>query len=80
LPLIIRTPTGKPIGSEYVTKYEPTDLPVGALKKKEKSDLINTLPLRALVKTLCAPLRLTGRKLEHQSILNLIITGWWSLH
>jgi hypothetical protein len=26
--------TGKPIGSEYVTKFEPTDLPVGALKNK----------------------------------------------
>ena len=39
LPLIIRAPTGKSVGSEFVTKFEPTDLSVGASKNKEKSDL-----------------------------------------
>jgi hypothetical protein len=34
--LIISAPTGKPVGSEYVTKLEPTDLPVGAFKKNGK--------------------------------------------
>jgi hypothetical protein len=36
---MIHAPTGKPIGSVYVTKFEPTDLPVGALKKNKKPDL-----------------------------------------
>jgi hypothetical protein len=27
---IFRAPTGKPIGSEDITKFEPTSLPVGA--------------------------------------------------
>jgi hypothetical protein len=30
LPFIIRAPTGKPIGSECVTEFEPTALVVGA--------------------------------------------------
>ena len=34
---------GKSVGSEYVTKFEPTDLPVGALKKKGKSDFWDNL-------------------------------------
>ena len=35
--LIIRAPTGESVGSEYVTKFEPPDLPVGATKKDSVS-------------------------------------------
>jgi hypothetical protein len=37
--IIIRAPTGKPVGSEYFTKFEPTGLPVGALKKRKNLTL-----------------------------------------
>jgi len=37
--LIIFAPTGESVGTEYVTKFEPTGLPVGEVKNKEKSDL-----------------------------------------
>ena len=33
-PFSIRVPTGESVGSDYVTQFEPTDSPVGALKNK----------------------------------------------
>jgi DNA polymerase-3 subunit beta len=38
--LFIRTPTGESVGSKYVTKIEPTDLPVGVSQKKGSNELL----------------------------------------
>jgi hypothetical protein len=32
--ILVRAPTTKAVGSEYVTKFEPMDLSVGPLKKR----------------------------------------------
>jgi hypothetical protein len=36
--ILVRAPTGESVGSEYVTNFEPTDLPVGVTKAREYLD------------------------------------------